>query len=89
MSGEDNERYANRSQQRLMAVEEALLADPSRPRTVAALGRAVEDASRDQVYRALLNLETRERAVRAGDDGWTAGRGLYRLALAASLGVDR
>ena len=82
VSDDANERYVNQGQQLLMAVEEALLADPQRPKTRAALSEAV-GTSRYQTYSALVNLEMRGRAVRAGS-GWVAGQGLFCLALAGA-----
>lgn len=63
--------YTSTSQQVLLRVIEALGATPLHPQSLALLGRAtgLTDASRDQVFRALKNLEQAGFAEQRGD-GW-------------------
>ena len=63
-----NESYANQSQQLLIKLTETLAVDPLRAQSPAQLIE-LTGASRDQIYRALKNLELGGWAE-ASTDGW-------------------
>ena len=75
MSGES---YENKSQRALMAVVEALAATPLAPQTTEELHRKVKGPSKDQVWRALQNLEAQGWAEKRGG-GWAVSPRLTRL----------
>ena len=76
MSGKS---YENKSQRALMAVVEALAATPLAPQTTEALQRKAQGRiSKDQVWRALQNLEAQGWAEKRGG-GWAVSPRLTRL----------
>lgn len=76
MSGEG---YENKSQRILMAVVETLAATPLAPQTTEELHRSAKgNISKDQVWRALQNLEAQGWAEKRGG-GWAVTPHLTRL----------
>ena len=65
--------YESRSQQTLLKVQEALALNPLEGRTVQNITDSVDGASRDQVFRALKNLEIAGHAEQ-GPTGWRPTR---------------
>ena len=74
MSGD----YENKSQRHLMVVVEALAATPLAPQTTEELHRQIKGVSKDQVWRALQNLEAQGWAEKRGG-GWAVSPRLTRL----------
>ena len=76
MSGAD---YENKSQQHLMLVVEVLAATPLAPQTTEELHRQIKGRiSKDQVWRALQNMEAKGWAEKRGG-GWAVSPRLTRL----------
>lgn len=61
--------YVSRGQQALLKVQRALALNPLEGRSVQAIADATEGVSRDQVFRALKNLEHAGNAEQ-GPAGW-------------------
>lgn len=80
-------RYLSTSQQVLLATVEALAATPLRPQTVAELAAAMQCSSRDQVFRALHNLQLADWAGQLPGGGWRLTPRACRLSEQVRLAI--
>ena len=79
--------YTNKSQQTLIKVIDALAVLPLQGRTLGVLQASVDGASRDQVFRALKNLEAAGWAEQAGEF-WRVTPAITRLSEQVRIGIS-